>query len=111
MKDDLVELQRLAHEAAPLLGIATSYGHGPSRDGLRVAGFYYKADDAMKHSVLPAHCLSAMRDLVVALTSTREGLTGGDDLEGCEALSREEFNAKMQRRRILVKNTDTGGEE
>ena len=61
------EMVENAREASRLLNIATSWGHCPASDGRRIAGFYYKAEDAAAHNVLPAHCLSAMRDLIAAM--------------------------------------------
>jgi len=64
------EAQKLAAEIKPLIDLATGWGHGPgSEPGTRIAGFYYRNEDAKKANVMPAHTLSLVRELVNGLTT------------------------------------------
>lgn len=61
-------LERLT-QALSLAEITTAFGHGPGGGGKgdRVAGWYYQNDAAARAGVLPAHCIGAARDVILAL--------------------------------------------
>lgn len=56
--------------AAKLVALSNGFGHGPGglcKKGERIAGFYYLSNRAAEREVMPAHCVGAMRNLVIDL--------------------------------------------
>ena len=79
----LTALQEDAQTATSFLAITKGYGHMPSREGQRMAGFFYSNEDAIAADTLPAHSMGAITRLVAALpaliaelTAARERLAG-----------------------------------
>jgi len=72
----MIENLRLAES---LVSIGEGWGHGPGGKGKRIAGFYYDNSEAKKANVFPAHCVGAIRDLILALS---EHLSSQEDHRG-----------------------------
>jgi len=76
--EDLLALaESLASQIKPFLDLTTGWGHGPGSEGTRIAGFYYRNEDARKANLMPAHTMGLVRELVNAL-SARASLKDSD---------------------------------